>query len=436
MTRRAADPMQRRRWRAALAAVAMPAAMLATGCTSALDRPSLPPAGTVDPRTAGSPVATTSASITPVTPDGLVSGPGVTDSGISLTVLADPSVDRGFAEGVRLWQQSVNTTGGLCGRAIAIAANGVDEVPTDSAAAYQAVGTETLGLLAPVPPDDATLSASIAADQIPLVTATGTSTQLGPSGPVVAGATADILAINGLQHLLATGALEPGDTVGVLDDGSASAANVLAGARWWAGENTVALDVRNAGADPASAEPWPQVDAVLAPADPSAVSSLVAGTDTDVPVLTLLDGFDPGTWDADAWPAAAGRLFVATPAPAYGSDYPAAVAVASVAAAAGADAPGPRVIDGYGAGATWGRLIDEACADRSLTRDGIRRAAGTVGAAPATSLFGASDPGLVVGSGLPATRVSSVSVADAAAPTGLRSLAWLESAPGIDDYIP
>ena len=153
-------------------------------------------------------------------------------------------------------------------------------------------------------------------------------------------------------------------------------------------------------------------------------------------MLTLLDGFDPGPRAPTREAAATGRLYVATPAPAYGSDYPAAVAVASMAAAAGAGTPGPRILDGYAAGATWGRLITEACADRTLTRDGIRQAAATVGPAPATSLFGASDPGLVVESGLPATRVSSISVADAAAPTGLRSLAWLESAPGIEDYSP
>jgi hypothetical protein len=419
-----------RRWFAVFAAGGALAVMMSAGCTSVLDRPSLPAAGTHDPRTAGPGVATTSASITPVTPDGLVTGPGVTDAGITLAVLADPSADRGFAEGVRLWQQSVNTTGGLCGRTVTIAAGGVDGVPQDPSAVYRQVGTTTLGLLAPVPPADVMLSASIAADQVPLVTATGTSAQLGPSGPLVAGATVDILAINGLQYLRTAGALVAGDTLGVLDDGSRSAANALTGARWWAGENDVALDVRNAA--PQSPD-WPGVAAVLAVADSTAVSWLV-GT-TEVPVLTLLDGF-AGPAGAGGEAATTGRLFVATPAPAYGSDYPAAVAVASMAAATGAGTPGPRILDGYATGATWGRLITEACAERTLTRQGIRQAASTVGAAPATSLFGASDPGLVVGSGLPATRVSSISVTDPAAPTGLRSLAWLESAPDIEDYTP
>ena len=440
----------------------------AAGCTSVLDRPSLPSAGPADPRIGVTPT-TTAVSITPVTPDGLLAGPGVTDGAISLGVLTGSGRDRGFTDGVRLWQRSVNTTGGLCGRTVEIRANGADGVPDAPAAAYRAIGTDVLGLLtlpagssATAAPTssvstssvstgsvsttatatatdgraaeaaDALLAASIAADQIPAVTPTGTSAQLGPTRPIVAGATADILAINGLNYLLRTGTLRPGGVVGVLSDGSATALNALRGARWWAQENGLDGDVRDPGTAP---EPWSSAAVVLAPAGPATVSALVTA-DPAVPVLTLPDGFDPGSWPADTVAAAAGRLYVASPAPAYGSDYPAAVAVSSMAAALGSTDPGARTLDGYATGSTWGRLIGQACADRSLTRTGIWTAATTIGPAPSTSLFGASDPGLVVQSALPATRVSSVSVADAAAPTGLRSLTALEAAPGIDDYEP
>lgn len=484
----------------------------AAGCTSTLDRPTLPSAGATDLR-AGTTATTTAVSITPVTPDGLLAGPGVTDGAISLGVLAEPGRDRGFTGGVRLWQRSVNTTGGLCGRTIELRVNGADGIPDDPAAAYAAVGTSVLGLLTPpfgtttgtastgstvasgagtptgTSPEtssagapsgpaagsggtasgaddsasgsdtaasgsaavsaavstgpgptgagaandgDAILAASIAADQIPAVTPSGTSARLGPTRPIVAGATADILAINGLEYLLRTGTLHTGDVVGVLPDGSATAQNALRGARWWAQQNGLDLNLRDPGADP---ESWPPASVVLAPVGPATVATLVT-RDPGTPVLTLADGFDPGSWPADAVTGAAGRVYVTTPAPAYGSDYPAAVAVSSMAAAGGSTDPGVRTLDGYATGTTWGRLIGEACADRSLTRTGIWTAAGTVGPAQPTSLFGASDPGLVVQSALPATRVSSISVADAAAPAGLRSLTALESAPGIDEYRP
>ncbi len=416
-------PKRRRpRRRARPWATVLGLALLLAGCTSVLDRPSLPAGGTAaGTRATG---VTTSLSITPVTPDGLLAGPGVTDSSIGLAVLVDEAADGGFATGVRLWQQAVNTGGGLCGRTVSLLVGGADGIPGDPASAYRQVGASVLGLLAPALPADSLLGASIAADQVPLVTATGTSTQLGPSGPLVAGATTDIATINGLQQLLTAGALARGDTVGVLDDGSGTAANALAGARWWAGRNGIDLDVRN---DASSS--WSADRVVLAPVDSSSVGALLTAS-PDAVVLTLAGGFDPSD------DAAADRLYVATPAPAFGSDYPAAVAVASMAAATGVTDAGPRTLDGYAVGSSWGRLITQACTERTLTRAGIRQAVADAGAAPATSLFGASDLNLVVQSGQPATRSSSVSVADPGDSTGLRSVAGLESAPGIDDYSP
>jgi hypothetical protein len=71
-----------------------------------------------------------------------------------------------------------------------------------------------------------------------------------------------------------------------------------------------------------------------------------------------------------------------------------------------------------------------------LTHAGIRAAMTSVGPASVDSLFGPSDPSLAVKSALPATRVSSVAVADPKAPGGLRPLIWLQAAPGISDYQP
>lgn len=462
-------------------------ALLAAGCTSVLDRPALPTPGAAGAGT-GTAAPTTSVSITPVTPDGLLTGPGVTDGTIDLGVLADPARDGGFTDGVRLWQRAVNSSGGLCGRSIGIRAAGDDGIPADAAAAYRAVGTSVLGLLmlasgpdaasgagpssgtgaapatdpaptasptgttgaagsAPAPTSaetetgtgaadgTGTLAASIAADQIPTLMPTGSSAQLGPTRPIVVGATADILAVNGLQELLRTGALAAGDTVGLLSDGSATARNVEQGARWWARENGLELTIRDAGE---AAAGWPEVQAVVAPVAPSTVATVLTAGPA-VPVLTLADGFDPGSWPADAVTAAGQRLFVATSAPAFGSDYPAAVTVSSLAAAIGpedAGTVGARTLDGYATGAAWGRLLTQACAERTLTREGVWTAAGTVGPAPSTSLFGASDPALPVQSALPATRSSSLSRADPGAPTGLRSVTTLDEAPGLEDYRP
>jgi hypothetical protein len=164
---------------------------------------------------------------------------------------------------------------------------------------------------------------------------------------------------------------------------------------------------------------------------------LAEATPAKVTIVTMIDGYDPANWSSDALAAAsAGRVLVSTAAPAYGSDYPAAVAVASRAAAAGQSAPQARLFDGYATGLSWARLLTQACADRALTRRAVEQASTTVGPASVDSLFGQSDPAQPVQSGLPATRVSAMSTADPSAPAGLRPLTWLQAASGIEDYVP
>ena len=400
-----------------------------SGCTASNDP---------NPATTTTATTTTPVSITPVTPDGLVTGPGITDSTITLGLLVDAERDRGFTQGVTLWRDSVNASGGLCGRSVQIMANGVAGVPADAPAAYDSVGRSTLGLMTlPAVADSATLTTRISADQIPALSPTGTSAQLGPSRPIVVGATDDILAINALDYLAQSGRLDEGATVGVLTDQSPSSTNALAGARWWAGQNEVTLDVRtvDAGADPPD---WgDEVPVVLTFTDPQTTARVAATTPPTTTVVTSTDGYDPAQWgEAGLSAARAGRVLVSLPTPAIGSDYPAAAVVTAAFAKSGGTDPGPRLLAGYATAAIWTRLLTQACADRALTRTEIELAATTTGASSVESLFGPSDPALPIKSALPATRVSAMATANPDAPAGMTPLTWLEGASGIDSYQP
>ena len=419
--------------RALIVPLALGLLLVTAGCDSALDRPPVPATGSVTTTE----TTETTVSITPVTPDGFLSGPGVTDQAITLGLLVDPDRDRGFSAGVELWRQTVNTTGGVCGRTVQLQQSGTNGVPADPVPAYDAIGTTALGVITLPPPTEAVaLNSRIVADQIPALTPSGTSTQLGPSRPIVIGPTDDILAINALDYLQQSGRLETGSTVGVLTDGSAAADNALLGVRWWAGQHDVSLLVHTVDPDLDLAG-WNGATNVLSLAGAQETAELAAATPTEMTVVTTLDGYDPSRWTAAGLSAAAaGRVLVATGAPAYGSDYPAAVAVASRAAALGLSNPGPRLFDGYATAQNWGRLLTQACTDRALTRTAVGVAATTVGPASVDSLFGPTDPAQAVQSGQPATRVSSMSTANPAAPSGLAPLTWPEGAAGIEDYLP
>ena len=410
------------------------AVLLLAGCDSFLD----PPARTSTVTAA--PTTETSVSITPVTPDGLITGPGVTEDAIALGVLIDPATDRGLTDGIKLWQQAVNLSGGLCGRTVQLTVAGDPGVPSDPADAYDVIGRSVLGLISVPPPDLAvSVNAKIAADQLPTLSPSGASTQLGQDRPIVVGPTSDILTINGLDYLEQNGKITKGGTVGVLTDGSALSDNALQGARWWADHHEVELDVRQPGTNEqqgADLTDWGSSTTVLALTQATETGRLAAAVPAEVTVLTTVDGYDPDQWSAAALAVAqAGRVLVSSATPAYGSDYPAAVAVAARAAAAGVE-PAAKLLDGYATGVSWSRLLTQACGERTLTRQGIEQAAMTVGPASVDSLFGPSDPAAPVESGLPATRVSAMSVANPSAAAGLAPLTWLAGAADIEDYVP
>jgi hypothetical protein len=408
------------------------ALLVLAGCTSGTalgssgtvtlgPKPGISAGATTTPRTP------TSVIPTPVTPNGLLTGTGVDDSTIMLGLLVDARVDRGFSTGVDLWRRAVNTSGGICGRTIDMEPKTATET---MATGYARIAGSTLGLITlPDQSDRTILSNLVSADQFPTLALAGSSAELSRTGPVVIAATEDIKAINALAYLRSNDKLPEGSTLGVLTDTSTDAANALAGASWWAARNGVTLVRRSTTGS--SVGQWPGADAVLVLAGPVQVQAVLQGTGRSVDVVTNLDGYDPAQI-----PNPKGRLLVSLAAPAYGSDNPGAAAVANAFVASGQVHPGPEAMSGYGVAATWGRLLVQACAERALTHAGVRAAMTTVGPASVDSLFGPSDPGLVVKSALPATRVSSVALADPKAPGGLRPLIWLQAAPGISDYEP
>ena len=406
--------------------------LLVAGCTSGA---TLGSSGTVSlsaPAT-GRPAATASSTsssvtMTPVTPNGLITGAGVTDTTITLGLLVNESTDRGFTAGVTLWEKTVNDSGGICGRKIATAGNAAGE---SLASAYARVAGTTVGLMTlPSAAEAPTLRALSSADQVPTLTLDGSSSTLTKSGPVVIAATEDIKAINALAYLRSVGRLPAGSALGVLTDSSVEAANALEGARWWAARNSVAITAKTVAADAVPTD-WGSVSAVLVMAAPAQVLATIGSTAPGVDVITSLDGYDPSVITAPG-----NRLLITLPAPAYGSDNPGAAAIAKQFVASGKTSPGAELIAGYGVGVAWSRILAQACTARNLTHAGMLAAMTTVGPASVDSLFGPSDPGLVVGSALPATRVSSVALADPKAAAGLRPLIWLQTAPGIADYVP
>lgn len=376
------------------------------------------------------PTITTPSDPVPVVQTGVLTGPGVTDIDITLGVLVDRSVDRGFAQGLALWQQTVNAAGGICQRLVQFAGAGSAGVPSSLQLAYSELGPRVLGFATLSTRAHAPeLAAALSADQIPAVTPSGISGDLQYRSPLVVGPTDDLLAINALSNLIRTAGLEPGATVGVLADNTAEAQDALLGVTWEAARRGVVIELADASAGvPAD---WSGLPAVLMLSTPQLTTEAARELPAGIPIMTVTSGYDP----AVTTPAEAARIQVTTATPAFTSDHPGAVAVAAAFAEANLADPGPLTFEGYATGAAWQRILNTACSAGSLTRAGIDAAVASVGPAPIDSLFGASDPGAALRH-LPASRSAALSQADPSAPGGLTPVTGLESADGIADYSP
>jgi len=411
-----------------------------TACTATDD----PPDGTTAAPTSGSstsvtptveptviaPTVTTPSDPIPVVQPGVLTGPGVTEIDITLGVLVDKAADRGFAQGLALWQQTVNATGGICQRLVQLAGAGSNGVPSSLQLAYSELGPRVLGFATlPTRAHAPDLAAALSADQIPAITPSGVSADLLQRSPLVVGPTDDILAVNALSNLIREAGLESGSTVGVLTDSAPGTQDALLGVTWEAARQGVLVQLAD-GSDGIPAE-WDQLPAVLLLSTPALTAKAADVLPETTRIMTVLDSYDPAVTSA----AQASRIQVTGATPAFTSDNPGAVAVAAAFAEANLADPGPLTFQGYATGASWQRILNAACSEGSLTRSGIEAAAASVGPAPIDSLLGASDPGLAV-QHLPASRAAALSQADPSAPGGLTPITGLESADGIADYSP
>lgn len=421
---------------------AMTSVLLMSSCTAGPDQESAestsqaPRPGTATIAVTGvSPIPTTGAtesvsgpSSTPTTQPGVLTGPGIDDTTITLGSLVDPEADRGFQQGLALWAGSINNSGGICGRGIQISTG----TSADLAQSYRDLGASVLGFAtsAATQAQADTLSELMTADQMPALTFGGASTDLRQVSPVIIGPTDDILAIDSLDYLITTGTVATGDSIGVLLDTSRVAQDALKGLRWRADLEGIELQTTT---DPLTAA----ADFAVLPAAFALVEpSVAAGLAHELPLTTVVLTTESGYRADLVSPADARHLRVVLATPAYGSDHPGAVAVAAAFSAAGMIDPGPLLFAGYAVGATWQRLLAQACDQGNLTREAMIAGLSTIGPASVDGMFGGSDPGQVVGSYLPASRSASIAQADPAAPTGLTPLTGLFTAEGINDYVP
>ncbi|WP_370617718.1 ABC transporter substrate-binding protein [Mumia qirimensis] len=322
--------------------------------------------------------------------DGIKTGPGVTDSTITLgalTVASGPGASLGTSvlEGQQLIVDQVNADGGICDRDLELEVRDTALDPQRAVAAYNEIKGDVAGisqLLGSAP--TAALVDSIEADEMLTLVGGFSADLLGYEHIQIPGSTYDIDMINGLTVLAKQAGLKKGDKVGhVFVEGEAGA-NALEGSTFAA--KNLGLEIVEQQVAPTATDLTPQVSAlkaagvkaVLMTVLPPATASFVgvsAATGLRVPVLTNSVGWAVQLLGTPAAPALEKMLLIASPAAGPNSDVPEVKKfIADYTAANPEGKPESATLQGGTLMRMMVAALEGACTSEDLSREGITAA--------------------------------------------------------------
>ena len=320
----------------------------------------------------------------------LETGPGVTDDTITLGVLTDQSgpfaaASAGIAQGRQLFWDARNADGGVCDRTVEFSVNDHGYNAQNATSLYAAMQPDVLAFdeLLGSPMINALLP-SIDSDAVLTMAVSFSSNLLDSPYVVVTGATYDIEMINALQWLVDEGRIAEGDTIGHVYLEGDYGENALSGAQYAAealGVEVVAQKVQPTDADltaAVSALDDSGADVVLLTTTPPQTASAVgvaAANGLDLSFVGSNPTFSPALLASPAAEALQSSYVVVASVAPYTSeaDGPSTVRDAFSAEFAG-ETPTQFVNYGYAQGELMAQILETACDNGALTREGLRTA--------------------------------------------------------------
>jgi ABC-type branched-subunit amino acid transport system substrate-binding protein len=323
------------------------------------------------------------------TTGGIKTGPGITDTTItlgSLAVATGPAAVLGkdVTEGQNLILKQVNDAGGVCHRQLKISLEDTAFDPQKTVSAYQdlqpsvAAFSQVFGA-APT----AAIIKSVESDKVLTMAAGFSSDLLGYPHLQIPGGAYDSDMINGMTFFAPRVGLKAGDKVGHVYIAGEGGQNSLAGSQFAAqklGLTIVPQQIQPTSTDltaQVSALKAAGVKAVVLTVGPGALASFVgvsAATGFKVPIMATAPSFAPQLMATPVAPALA-NIYIASPVPAVASDSP---GVQALVAAYKAQFPSGTPSQITLVGAVMFKMVvaglQAACTAGDLSRDGITNA--------------------------------------------------------------
>ena len=357
-------------------------------------------------------------------------GPGVTDKTITLGALTDLSgtfapLAQPLTKANQLYWKARNKQGGVCNRKVELIIKDHGYDPQKAVVQYRELGSKIAGLQQLLgSPITAALLPTLKSDSMLSLLSAWPSSLLGNDFIIEIGAPYDIELINGLDYIKGKGMIKSGDKIGHLYYEGEYGENGLKGSKFYASKN--GMTVVEQKIQPTDEDMTGQVaafkragvNAIAVTTGPKQLASLAgiaAAQGLDVPIVGNNPTFDPAVMASPAAKALQANTYVVGSISPWTVDEPAVAKVGDdfISAYGEKDAKA-SVQFGYAQAQVMYEILNQACKDKDLSRQGLVKAA--------HKLSGVNTGGLVAGTldytklGEPSTR--SVYIARPAKVTG------------------
>ena len=365
---------------------------------------------------------------------GIKTDVGVTDDTITLGVLTDMTgvfavLGKSITQAAQLYFDDVNSKGGICDRQVELLIQDHGYDVQKAVSLYADSSTKVLGYEQMLgSPITAALSQNIETDKVLTAPASWASSLLANPYVAIMGTTYDIEQMNGYQFLMDEKGLKKGDTVGHIYFEGEYGANGLKGAQYAADQ--LGLNLKPVQIKPTDQDMTSQVTSLKAagvkaisvtagPLQSASITGVDAALGLNVPVLSNNPGFVPALLDTPAGPAMEKLFYLSASSSPFGdagTSQDVQTASAEYEKAYPKAIPDGGVIYGYGVAEAYSQVLQKACDNGDLTRDGVEsafRETSNVDTGGVIATLDFSDPGQ------PASRMTYVAQPKAGIPGGL-----------------
>ncbi|MEV6236457.1 ABC transporter substrate-binding protein [Lentzea sp. NPDC051838] len=362
-------------------------------------------------------------------------GPGVTADTISLGILTDmtgPFKASAMTrmKGYELYLKQINDRGGICGRKVELKLKDHAYDVQKALDAYFDLEPQVLGLLELAgTPMTAAIEPDIMQTRTLTAPASWAASLLGNPHMMIVGTTYDLDVINGLDHYKRRGVIKEGDTIGHIYVQGSYGDNAVEGSRFVGQQWN--MKIAEQPIDEIRADLSQQVASLkaqgakaivlsTAPAQTAAAVGVAAALKWDVPFMVNVVGYDPALLESPVAAAVEKQVSVVTSvAPFTGSQPGPREVAAAFSKNYPNDKPALYVDHGYTVAKVFLSVVEKACRNGDLTRDGVLKAFHDTNGLDTKGLTGTLHYSLV---GRPSSTQSYITKVDKSAPGGLTTV--------------